>query len=136
MSKNARAMLSSDGTDMRVVTSGSGGSDGISIGAFVPGGIDPDTLILRYIATTEFTLPAGLVGSFGDVVGTPVGGSVVFALSKNGTSFGSMTFDDGDNTADFSLASSRDFVPGDIFSVNSPSDTFDMFDLSFTILGE
>lgn len=134
LKKGMRAMVSSDGTNLRLITV-AGGESGVSIAVFVPGGIPDATLMLRYLSAINFVLPAGLVGSVGSAVTGPEGGSVVFDLRLNGVSFGSMTFADGSTTATFSLASSRTIVPGDVLTVVSPPELYDLTDLSFTLLG-
>jgi hypothetical protein len=134
LKKDMRALISSDGTHLRLITV-AGGESGVSIAVFVPGGIPGATLMLRYVSAIDFTLPAGLVGSFGSAVTGPEGGDVVFDLRQNGVSFGSMTFADGANDATFSLASNRNFAPGDVLTVISPPEMYDLTDLSFTLLG-
>jgi hypothetical protein len=134
LKKGMRAMISSDGTNLRLITV-AGGESGVSIGVFVPGGIPDATLMLRYLSAINFILPAGLVGSYGSAVTGPEGGNVVFDLRLNGASFGSMTFEDGETIATFSLASPRNVVPGDILTVVSPPELHDLTDLSFTLLG-
>jgi hypothetical protein len=134
LKKGMRALISSDGTHLRLVTV-AGGDSGISIAAYIPGTVPSSTTMLRYTAATDFTLPAGLVGSFGSLVIGPDGGSVSFDLRLNNVSFGSMDFADGNDQATFSLASDRVVAPGDVISVNSPTDIYDAADLSFTFLG-
>jgi hypothetical protein len=134
LKRSMRALISSDGTNLRLVTV-AGGESGVSISCFIPGGTPDLTPLLRYVSAINFTLPAGLVGSKGDVMIAPDGGAAIFDLRLNNVSFGSMTFSNGDNHATFSLASTRNVNPGDILSVHSPSDTYDMSDLTFSILG-
>lgn len=134
LKKAMRALISSDGTHLRLVTV-AGGDAGISIAAYVPGETPAATTLLRYTSATDFVLPAGLVGSFGSAFIPPDGGAVSFDLRLNDVSFGSMDFADGDDQATFSLASQRVIEPGDVISVNTPSDTYGMADISFTLLG-
>lgn len=132
--KDMRALISSDGTNLRLITV-AGGAAGISIAAYIPGEQPGASALLRYTSAIDFTLPAGLIDSFGSAVIAPEGGSVSFDLRLNNVSFGSMDFGDGETTATFSLASPRIVSKGDVISVLSPPDTYEMSDLSFTLLG-
>lgn len=134
LKKGISAILSSDGMNIITITA-AGGVSGISLATYVPGETPPSLTMLRYASAVDFTLPAGLAGSVGSVGIYPDGGDVVFDLRLNGVSFGSMEFADGESEATFSLASPRVVEIGDVITVNSPSDTYGMGELSFTLLG-
>jgi hypothetical protein len=73
-----------------------------------------------YVFVGNRSLPLNLTGSHGaaGVAGTV--GSTVFAIAKNGTNFGTMTFATSATTATFS-ATAQSFTAGDVLTVKAPS---------------
>ena len=133
--KNRAVQLYGDGDEIFVAGTGTG-TNGITIGAFIPGETATSATLIRYEVVSDFVLPAGLAESVGHVLVAPSGGAVSLSVAKNGVNIGSMDFADGNNDATFSLASDNSFTAGDYFTVSSPSDTFAMSGLSFTFRGE
>lgn len=81
-----------------------------------PGAAD----IYNIIVPVALTIPASLTGSAG-YSGTNATSSSVFTLSKNGTSFGTITFSSGSSTGALSAASSTSFSAGDRLTITCPS---------------
>jgi hypothetical protein len=73
-----------------------------------------------YVFVGNRSLPLNLSGSHGaaGIAGTV--GSTVFAIAKNGTNFGTMTFAASATTATFS-ATAQSFIAGDVLTVTAPN---------------
>jgi hypothetical protein len=85
-----------------------------------------DQVMLDYVATVAFDLPATLTGSFGGVSsgGVTTTADTIFQLFKNGTSIGSVKIPAGatlgSSTAIFTFTSTVTFAIGDHFRVLAP----------------
>ena len=89
---------------------------------FVGGDPLDGELVFRFVATREFTLPAGLTGSeaWCDTYSTSTG-SVAFSLLRNGALIGSIDFAAGQEQGTFTFPSDVTFDPEDILDVIAPS---------------
>jgi len=93
------------------------------------------TLMLRFAFNRNISLSINLAGSIASA-GTAATASTVFALAKNGTSIGTLTFAAAAASGTFSVAAAPSFVSGDILTVTAPA-TQDatLADLSVTLNG-
>lgn len=105
------------------------------IGTFVAGSPEADEVVLRFVATRAFTLPAGLSGSQVKA-GTAADDATDFDVKKGASSVGTISFAASGDTATFTMASATSFTAGDILSIVAPS-TPDatLADISFTLAG-
>ena len=89
---------------------------------FVGGDLLDGELVFRFVATREFTLPAGLGGSeaWCDTYSTATG-SVQFAILRNNALIGTINFAAGAEQATFTFAADVTFDPEDILDVIAPS---------------
>lgn len=89
---------------------------------FVGGDPLDGELVFRFVATREFTLPAGLGGSeaWCDTYSTATG-SVQFAILRNNALIGTINFAAGAEQATFTFAADVTFDPEDILDVIAPS---------------
>jgi len=114
---------------------GGGGVAIYDVGSFFPGVPANSELLLRFICTRTFTLPAGLTGSEG-FLGIAANANTDIDLVKNGVSFGTMRFASAATVATFIAASLTTFVNGDRFDIVGPTladSTAE--DISFTFAG-
>jgi hypothetical protein len=95
-------------------------SDYRHLALFIQGKPAANELLLRYLVTENLTLPAGLPGSGGDA-GVPTTTSVAYAISKNGTAIGNITFPSTGAAGVISFSTDIAFVSGDILSINGPA---------------
>lgn len=88
-----------------------------------------------HVFTNSVNFPAGLTGSKGFATDAPTA-DAVFTIKKNGTSIGSVTFADGDNTATFALSGGAVFAAGDVLTVVAPEpQDATLFQVSITLAG-
>src|SRR5437764_5775924 len=85
-----------------------------------PGSPGAGQVVERYIFATPVTFPAGLSGSYG-TAGSAATAAAVFAIAKNGTAVGTMSFAAGMTGASFTMASATAFAAGDVLTVTAPS---------------
>lgn len=128
------SILSTDGTDVRLVVAGAPAPT-YPVAIFSPGDILPDLPVVVYAVTADITFPIDFTGSFASVRNAPSGGSVVFDITKNGGSVGSLTFADGSEVGVFTMATEVTFNAGDALVVDAPSDVFDIAYLTLTLFG-
>src|SRR5438067_2668944 len=74
-----------------------------------PGSPGAGQVVERYIFATPVTFPAGLGGSYG-TAGSAATAAAVFAIGKNGTAVGTMSFAAGMTGARFTMAYAPDFA--------------------------
>lgn len=123
------ALLVSDGTDIARA-----GTHSTDIGIFWRGVLTDLCLIVQYIAARPFTIPAVMVRSQG-VCGVNPTSSAVLTFKKNGSSFGTLTFNTS-GVPTFAAATATAFVPGDILTVfGQASADATLADVSATIWG-
>lgn len=77
-------------------------------------------VLLRYVATRAFTLPAGLAGCRAKAA-TAATASAVLALAKNGVNFGTATFAAAGSSATFAAAAATSFAAGDVLTITAPA---------------
>lgn len=82
------------------------------------------------VATRAYRIAENAEGSRFYADAAPVGGPVVFEVTKNGTPVGAITFPDGSNTGLYS-GSVVEFAPGDVRKITAPGTTEGIADLSF-----
>lgn len=136
MQADSTSIFYTDGTANGLVqVAGGGGLSGVSISScFVGQPGAGDTLIL-YVATDDFSLPAGLTGSQGASL-VAADATADFDIQKNGVSCGTMSFAGAATTATFTMASQTDFTAGDILSVYAPNpQDATLEDITFTLKG-
>ena len=90
------------------------------IGGFSQGKPDASSSLFRLVAPRAFSLPQNLTGSIAKA-GTAATASTVFAIKKNGTQIGTMTFAASGSTASFSFASAVSVAIGDIIDMVAPA---------------
>ncbi len=91
--------------------------------------------VFKHVASRAFSFPAALTTSQLDA-GTAATAETVFSLTKNGTSFGTITVAAGGTTGTFAAASVTSFAVGDRLEVRgpNPADTT-LEDVSITLRG-
>ena len=89
-------------------------------GGFSQGKPDASSSLFRLVAPRAFSLPQNLTGSIAKA-GTAATASTVFAIKKNGTQIGTMTFAASGSTASFSFASAVSVAIGDIIDMVAPA---------------
>lgn len=88
-----------------------------------------------HVFTNSVNFPAGLTGSQGFATDAPTA-DAVFTIKKNGSSIGTVTFADGDNTASFALSGGAVFAAGDVLTVVAPEpQDATLFQVSITLAG-
>jgi hypothetical protein len=94
-------------------------SQPFDLGFYFEGLLTNSEKVARYVFNRSVTFPASLTGSnaTADVAST---GTVSFALNKNGSSIGSVTFT-ASATATFTFASPVTFAAGDVLTVVAPA---------------
>lgn len=97
----------------------SGGTNTYDVPIFVPDKPTASMLCARIAAVRAFDLPASLTGSVASA-GVAATGSTVFALHKNTTSIGTVTFAAAGTTGTFSFASAVSFAAGDVLRIIAP----------------
>jgi len=104
------------------------------IGFFWPGQPDDGEFILEFEMVRAVTFASGLTNSKFKIKTNPTA-TMTFALSKNGSSIGSVAFSTS-GTPTVTFASSVTFAAGDTFGIQAPSpqDTTGA-DISFTFVG-
>jgi hypothetical protein len=90
------------------------------ITGFVGGVLADGQVVTLQAAFRAFTVPSGATGSVSRCTVAPTS-SAEFLIRKNGTAFGSFTFDSGATTATFSVASATNFAVGDVISITGPA---------------
>lgn len=108
----------------------------IDIAGAYPGTILINADMVRYLTPRAYNVPIELDGSVAECGVAPTN-TVVFTVRKNGVSFGTFTFDNGDLIANDPMVSAAGatFAAGDIITITSPANVYGMQDLSFTISG-
>lgn len=107
----------------------------VAISFFVGGTPTANEIATRYTVVDDFSIPSGAAGSFANLVTGPSGGSIVFDMQKNGSSFGTITFSSGGTTGSFSVGTTTAFTAGDKIDFVSPANLRASEDLSVSILG-
>jgi len=88
--------------------------------------------VLRFTAVRLFTIPENLVGSW-FVAGIPSIGTAIFAVFKNTSQIGTITFTSGSTHATMSVSETT-FQLGDVLGINAPPvQDSKLADISFTI---
>lgn len=88
-----------------------------------------------HVFTDTVNFPAGLTGSSGFATDAPTA-DAVFTIKKNGSSVGTITFADGDNTASFALSGGAVLEAGDVLTVVAPEpQDATLFQVSITLAG-
>jgi hypothetical protein len=103
---------------------------------FIEGTPLTDELLLRFECVEAMTWPAGLTGSRASSA-TPPTTDQTYALYKNGTAIGSLTFTPSPEAVDIDFPTAITFTPGDIitmFAPGSPGPDPHMTDTSFTFV--
>jgi hypothetical protein len=100
-----------------------------------PGSPAAGQVIERYIFAIGVTFPAGLGGSYANA-GTAATAAASFAIAKNGSAIGMMSFAAGATSATFSMASPATFTAGDVLTITaaSPADAT-LANLAWTLSG-
>ena len=107
----------------------------IDIGTYVSGVPLDGEVVLQFVSTRSFTLPAGLSGSQG-FAGVAATNQANFDIQKNGATIGSMSFAASGTVATFTHAGGTAFGPGDRLSVVAPgSADASLSNISFTLKG-
>jgi hypothetical protein len=116
-------------------SSSAGGGLPYDVALYAAGKPNASALVLRFVFNRIVAFGINLTGSTASV-GTVPTASTVFALAKNGTSIGTLTFAAATATGTFSVAVAPNFVSGDVLTVTAPStpDTT-LADLSVTLTG-
>ncbi|MBV9828538.1 MAG: hypothetical protein JO001_23160 [Alphaproteobacteria bacterium] len=92
-------------------------------------------IIERYIFATPVTFPAGLGGSYGSA-GTAASAAASFAIAKNGTSIGTMSFAASALTASFAMGATVSLAGGDVLTVVAPAaPDATLANLAWTLVG-
>lgn len=105
------------------------------IGTFCAGLPDSSELLLRFVATRAFTLPASLTGSQVKAA-TAATAAKDFDVQKNGGSIGTISFAASGATATFTFASAVTFSAGDVLAIIAPASAdATLADISFTLAG-
>lgn len=105
------------------------------IGAFIAGEPTGDEIVMRFVASRAFSLPASLTGSYAKAE-TAATASTDFDIQKNGSSIGTLNFAISGDTGTWTFASPVSFAAGDILSVvaqTTPDAT--LADISITFAG-
>lgn len=104
------------------------------IAGSVIGKPDASAVVARFVAPRDFSLPSGLTGSLSKCSTAPTS-SAVITLSKNGASFGTITFAASGTTGTLAAASSTSFAVGDVLTATAPSTQDATFaDIEFTLV--
>jgi hypothetical protein len=104
-------------------------------GIWYPGAPAASAVLLRFVAVTPFSLPAGLTGSSG-YAGTTATGSATINIRKNGSNQGTVVFAAGTATPTFALASALSFAAGDRLELVGPASAdATLADISVTLKG-
>jgi Collagen triple helix repeat (20 copies) len=116
-------------------TSSAGGGLPYDIALYAAGKPAASALALRFAFDRAISFSINLAGSIASA-GTAATASTNFALTKNGTSIGTLTFAAGSATGTFSVGTAPNFASGDVLTVTAPS-TQDatLADLSVTLNG-
>lgn len=94
------------------------------------------TVIGRFVAPYDWTLPAGIPDGQGDVDTGPTGANADFDILKNGVSVGTARWASGATVPSFIAASPASFTEGDVLEVKTPSNLHGMSGIwSLTIAG-
>ena len=75
--------------------------------------------MLRYIATSNFYIPAGLTGTVASE-GTAATSTATFTLAKNGTAFGTIAIAPN-GAVTLTAASQTNFIAGDVLTLTAPA---------------
>ncbi len=103
---------------------------------FVAGVPPAETTIFRFVPTVYVTCADYWSPSRGKCAVAPSGGDVVFDIQQDGSSVGSMTFTDGETSADLVMTTAPTaFNAYTQFSIVSPANLHGMEDLYFTFRG-
>jgi hypothetical protein len=112
-----------------------GGGPPYDIGVYFPGQPEAGAVLLQFVASRAFTLPADLTDSQG-YAGTAPTAQADLDVRKNGASIGTITFVAAASTATFTFASEVAFAAGDRFVVIAPgSQDASLADISITFKG-
>lgn len=127
--------LEADLTTWGTFSAGGGGSGGrYDIGVYFAGKPDDNQFILELAMVTAVTLAISLTGSKFKIR-VPPSGTMTFALSKNGTFIGSVSFNTS-GTPTVVFASAVAFAAGDVLGIQAPSpQDASGADISFTFVG-
>lgn len=89
------------------------------VGCYVGGAPTTSEVVMRFVATDRFLLPASLTGSKGDAA-TAATAQTDFTVKKGATSIGTVRFAASATTATFIAASETQFTAGDVLSIVAP----------------
>lgn len=130
-----RRAVMHDGSDIVPLLGEGAASDAYDVALFVVGSPEDSELLLQLVAVRAFVLPQDLAGSRG-YAGVGADEAAAFALSKNGSSIGSVNFGAAAQTATFTFSAEQTFAPGDRLEITAPS-TADAYlaDVSITLRG-
>lgn len=108
----------------------------IRLGFFFGGLHTNDEIMARYVAVSDFDLPASLTGSYLKAA-TAATGSTTFSLKKNGVEFATCLVSAAGTTGAFTAASLTSFAAGDVLSIHAPA-TADatLADVGLTLIGD
>lgn len=108
---------------------------GYDIPVFIPDAPTASMICVRIAAVRGFSLPSGLTGSVANA-GTAATASTVFAIHKNTTSVGSVTFAAAATTGTFTFASTTSWASGDVLRIIAPaSPDATLANISISFLG-
>lgn len=116
-----RAIIYTDGTTdgMTVMKlAASGGVDPFDMMMFFPGAPGDAALMVRLVASFEFTLPSGLSGSYASGTTVSTGTPATLTMKKNGSSIGTINFN-ASATGTFTFASDVTFSVGDVLTIEN-----------------
>jgi hypothetical protein len=101
-----------------------------------PGRPNSAEVLLRILATVDFTLPINLTGSRATSE-VAANASATFTIKKNGASIGTFNFAAAASTATFTFAAAVSFTAGtDILTVEAPNPRdVNLSDVTFALLG-
>lgn len=110
-------------------------SDFIRLAWFIEGQPAANELFAQYAVADHMFLPAGLAGSV-IFQGVQTSTTVVYTISKNGSSIGSISFHGpSPDTINVTFSAQVNFVPGDIISLNGPAvPDLNQSNISFTLV--
>ncbi len=90
-----------------------------TIQASASGVLSASQSVLRYIASYNFFIPAGLTGTVASE-GTAATNTATFTLAKNGTAFGTIAIAPN-GTVTLTAASQTNFTAGDVLTITAPA---------------
>lgn len=91
-----------------------------SIAAWFPGKPTSSAIIFGYVFDRAVTLPEDLGTSAGHGLIAPSDGAIVYTITRNGASVGTVNWANGQNAATFTFAAAVAYVVGDYLTVTAP----------------